>query len=255
VYFRFTEKVAINISLFRVSCLTDCRCRVIHLLSCLLNVKLSIITMDSNNLENMASNIPKEAWGKLVDTACETFVKIVYPLTATTEGIGRLIERRFNNLNDEQKIIASKCMEDASNKIKNSKRNVVEKRPIKPAVIYEALENSENQTDVTIRELWANLLANEFMEGNVHPEIAKILGKITSQDALLLASIAENDPQSFSIKVLKILMSTYSLGIFGDKKTFNHVHLEKLGLIAEIEKCWYLTVVGKEFIRCASDPT
>lgn len=211
--------------------------------------------MNSTGIDKIASNIPEKSWNKLVDTACDTFVKVIYPLTATTEGLGRLIERKFSQLNEEQKVIAAGCIQEASEKtsrFSHSKSNKVV--AIKPLVIYEALESTDSQTDETMRELWSNLLATEFSEGSVHPEIAKILGKITAQDALLLANITQNEPQSVSIKVLKALMSSYTLGFFGDKKTFNHTHLENIGLIHEIEKSWYLTVAGKEFIRCVSDP-
>ena len=209
--------------------------------------------MDTKEIEKIAGRIPEESWKKIVNTACEVFVKVIYPITATTEGIGRLIERKFNSLNEEQQVIASKCINDAANKISNFKSQN-SKRPIKPEVVYEALDNSDKQTDETIRELWSNLLAKEFSQGDVHPEIARALSRITAQDALLLVKIAESETNPISIRVLKVLASGYTLGIFGDKKTFSHVHLESLGVIHEVEKNWFLTVKGRELIRSVSDP-
>ncbi len=205
-----------------------------------------------NELESVAKALPKEAWNKLAKTACATFEKIIYPLTATTEGIGKLIQTKFKKLNVQQQIIAAKCIQETKEKIEHIKPN--EHVPIKPLVVYEALENTDQQTDETIRSLWSNLLAKEFTEGSVHPEIAKLLSQITSQDALLLLSIAETDSDGIPILVLKALASKFSLGLTGVKKSFNHVHLEKLGLIQEVEFVWCLTTTGREFMRCVSDP-
>jgi len=204
---------------------------------------------------NIVKSIPKEAWGQLAKTACLTFEKLIYPLTATTEGIGRLIELRFSKLEDEQKIIAAKCLEDAHKKILQSGARPKPDLIVKPQVVYEALENTDNQTDSTIRDLWSNLLANEFTDGSVHPEIAKILSKLTSNDAVLLLKIAQQDKTtSLTIKVLKALASRTTLGLFNERKTFTHVHLAKLGLIIELERVWILTTVGRELMRVVSDP-
>lgn len=203
-----------------------------------------------DDLTLLTKNIPKEAWSQLTKTVCDTFEKLIYPLTATTEGIGQLIQIRFESLNNVQKVIATKCIQEAADKIKTIHKDVV----VKPAIIYEALENTDNQTDSTMRTLWANLLAKEFMEGSVHPEIAKLLTKLTSNDALLLLEVAKNDSTPLTIKVLKAIASAYTLGIFKQGKTFNHVHLKNLGLIEDIEKEWYLTTVGRELLKCVSDP-
>lgn len=199
--------------------------------------------------------LPKEAWNKLAATACESFEKLIYPLTATTEGIGRLIEQRFTRLADEQKIIAAKCLAEVSEKVASSRKQTSADVVVKPAVVYEALDNTDNQTDQTIRTLWANLLANEFLEGDVHPEIARLLSRITAKDALLLSKIAEEERSTLlGVKVLKALASKTTLGVFDEKKTFNHVHLEKLGLITRVENVWISTAAGEELMRCVSDP-
>jgi len=197
-------------------------------------------------------NIPNKAWNKLVETACETFKELIYPLTAFTHGSGRMIENKFNELTSIQQIFASASIKKAKQKIDDSDKEI-DQVIIKPIIIYEMFKNIDNQSDPTIQELWANLLANEFTSGGVHPEIAILLGKITSNDAILLAKIAEKSTEHLSIKVLKGLASIYTLGIFGENTTFNHKYLERLGLIREIEKIWDLTVVGKEFIKCVSD--
>ncbi|WP_157726464.1 Abi-alpha family protein [Imhoffiella purpurea] len=205
--------------------------------------------------KEIVAKIPKEAWAKLASTACETFEKIIYPLTATTEGIGRLIELRFSKLCDEQKIIAAKCLEEAHEKVKHASEHKKTPRVIKPAVVFESLDNTDNQTDETIRSLWANLLANEFLQGDVHPEIARLLSKITAQDALVLLDVAKNDSISITNKVLRALASTYTLGWLSERSSFNHEYLKSLGLIRELEKnVWLLTPAGRELMRCVSEP-
>ncbi|MES9857205.1 MAG: Abi-alpha family protein [Sedimenticola sp.] len=204
---------------------------------------------------NIVKSVPKEAWSQLAKTACATFEKLIYPLTATTEGIGRLIELRFAKLQDEQKIIAAKCIEEAYRKVEESSSGQREDVVIKPSVVYVALDNADNQTDRTIRDLWANLLANEFIDGGVHPEIAKLLSRLTSSDAILLLKIAQQDESTpLTIKVLKALASSTTLGLFNERRTFNHVHLEKLGLITELERVWILNTAGRELMRVVSDP-
>ena len=61
--------------------------------------------------------VPKEVWCATVDL----INKLLYPVTATTVGVGKLIEHKFSTLNEIQKIIAKKTLEEASEKISNSK--------------------------------------------------------------------------------------------------------------------------------------
>lgn len=216
----------------------------------LLAIKNSITLIVMEELNQMVKSVPKEALSQLAKTTCEIFEKLILPLTATTEGVGRLIQNKFNKLSIEQQIIAAKCIQEAKEKTKYNRPNVI----VKPTVVYEALDCADQQTDETIRTLWSNLLAKEFAEGSVHPEIAKLLAKITTQDAILLAKITEEDSISVPVKVLKLLASKVTLGLMNEKKTFSHVHLENIGLIQNLEDIWCLTTAGREFMRCVSDP-
>ena len=208
-------------------------------------------TMDE--LNQIAKSVPKESWTQVTKTACETFEKLILPITATTEGVGRLIQDKFEQLSETQKILAAKCLQEAHEKSYSNIKK--QKTIIKPVVVYEALENTDNQTDETIRSLWSNLLANEFTDGSVHPEIAKLLSRLTTQDALLLVRIAKNDSVSVPALLLKLMASTVTLGLMDEKKTFSHIHLEKIGLIQHFEKkLWCLTTAGKELLKCVSDP-
>lgn len=204
-----------------------------------------------SEIEALAKLIPEQAMNQLAQTFCSTLEKVIYPITATTEGIGKLIEQRFKKLNYQQQIIAEKCFEEIEEKVKRitKSKHVV----IKPTVVYEALDNTEQQTDMTMRALWSNLLAREFSEGTVHPEIAKLLSKVTSQDALLLHQIAQKETTLIPVLVLKAIASSFMAGLLNKKRSFNHVYLNKLGLIQEVEHTWRLTITGREFMRCVGD--
>jgi hypothetical protein len=87
-------------------------------------------------LNQIAKSVPKEAWLQMAKTTCETFEKLILPLTATTECVGRLIQNKFNKLSIEQQLIAAKCIQEAEEKTKfkvtlyNTQLKVV-KYPIK----------------------------------------------------------------------------------------------------------------------------
>jgi len=207
-----------------------------------------------SNLEKIISSVPPEAWNKVVDTACDTFRKCIYPVTASTEGVGRFIELKFNQLLDEEKVIASKCTREAIEKVKKAKKRERIGVTIKPIIFYEAFESTDTQTDETIRGIWSNLLANEFLGQDVHPEIAKLLRKLTSTDAILLNEVAQNESTSGFIKTLRSIGSDYHREILNRRKTFNHEYLEGIGLIRISAGTWGLSVLGREFMRCVSDP-
>lgn len=204
-------------------------------------------------MKDVTEIVPKEAWVKLAEKAGDVFVKILYPLTATTEGIGRLIEIKFNKLADEQKIIAAKLIEEVNEKINVIDVEQGEINVIKPSIIYVAFDNIDALTDETMRSLWANLLSKEFTDGDVHPEIAKILSNLTSKDAYLLLEIAKNHSIPLTVHVLKAMATRITLGVFAKRKTYNHTHLENLGLIEDVEKEWLLTTAGKELLHSVSD--
>lgn len=200
------------------------------------------------DIKKIAELIPTEGMNRIAETLCDTFKELVLPLTATTAGVGQLIQTKFETLNIHQQIIAAKCLQEAKEKVGSRKPN--KEAVVKPQVVYEALDDADQQTDDSIRSLWSNLLAREFVDGDVHPEIAKLLTRITSRDALLLLSIAEEEPKARYMMVLKILGSKFSIPDFGKDSTFNHVHLKRLGLITRTENVWCLTVSGREFMRC-----
>lgn len=212
--------------------------------------------LDLTGIGTLGKAIPAKAWNELVITACSTFKQCVAPITAITGGIGRLIEAKFDSLVEFEKISAAKCMKDATTKITTSGKTF--SGNYKANVVLCALEEASTQSEEAIHNLWSNLLAQELIDGSVHPEIPKILARLSTNDALLLAEIAEFDKQKLSTKILKAF--TISLPVVElftmnqPRTTFNHLHLKNLGLIEKSESLWLLTIVGREFIKCVGRP-
>jgi hypothetical protein len=206
----------------------------------------------------------------LIYTACETFEKCVAPLTELTGGIGRLISARFNRLVDAEKVLAAETIERASKKA--YKANEIPVQRFKPNIFISVIDHASQQTDCNIRELWANLLAQELLDGDVHPEVVKILSRINAQDAQTLAEIAEKSEKddyvrSFSSSIMgtnveedgTLSASVSMLGISASMKkrpkySFSEKFLESLGLIERSGKKWELTAIGEGFVASVSEP-
>jgi hypothetical protein len=210
--------------------------------------------LDLTGIGALGKAMPAKSWNELVSTACSTFIQCVAPITATTGGIGRLIETKFDKLVESEKLLASKCLMDATHKIERSKKTISGKQ--KSKVVLAAIEESAIQSEEAIHHLWSNLLAQELINGGVHPEIPRILARLSTEDAILLAEIAEADKDKLPMKILKLftkslpVMELFSI----QKATFHHSHLMNLGLVDKIEGVWLLTIVGREFIKCVGEP-
>lgn len=193
-------------------------------------------------------DVPKEVWGATV----EVVNKLIYPITATTVGVGKLIEQKFSTLNDLQKIIAEQTLREATEKVSKIKNPDFSNVVVKPQVIYTVLENADSQSDEFVRSLWANVTARELSEGSVHPEIVRLFSKITAPDLMVLSELHAAS-SSITTLIFKALSSAYTLGISRDPKSFHHVYLSDLGLIAEISGKWFITTKGKELMRCIGE--
>lgn len=216
-------------------------------------------SLDLAGIGKLAKAIPDSAWLKLVDTACDTFSKIIAPITSTTMGLGKLIEAKFDGMIDAQKVLAADAVERANQKIKKS--NKTSKGKIKSTVILSAIEKASIETDDNIRDIWANLIANEILGGDVHPEFPRLVERLSSNDAIVLLEIAQRS-QKEKIK-LAVRAVTVSLNILGvslsalleDESDFNREHLSNLFLIKKSAGAWQLTLFGEEFLKSVSDPS
>lgn len=210
----------------------------------------------------LAKAIPAKAWNRMVSTACDTFEKCLAPITETTGGIGRLIAAKFDRRVDAEKILIAETFQKASGKAEKTKR--FSKGNYKPNIILRVIEESSKQTDVNMRELWANLLAQEILDGAIHPEVVNILSRLSADDAQTLAIIAEQAPKGEYIKeIVSSYSNSISFGFAGIKIsikkrsrfTFSEKLLESLNLIERSENKWVLTPIGEGFIESVTEPT
>jgi hypothetical protein len=211
---------------------------------------------DLVGLGKLAKAISPKAWNKMVETACETFTQCVAPVTATTGGLGRLIQAWFDKQVDVQKVLAAEAMSRANKKIPPGSTNLGAESS--GSVLIAALEAASTETNGNIRELWANLLAQELASGGIHPEFVQILKRMNVADAKTLASIASQGDRTFSrVKASIFLKSLVGVGLFeySEGTTFCHEQLAKLNLIARMNGLWNLTITGRAFIESVSDPS
>lgn len=216
--------------------------------------------LDVVGIGKLAKAIPQKAWIQVVDTSCKTFREVIAPFTALTSGTGRLIEAKFDRLVDAEKVLAAEAMAKAHEKIAQSR-----KKPsgnVKAKIVIAAIEATATETDLVARELWSNLLAQEIVNGNVHPEFPRILSRLSTADAQLLAQIAER--QKDKSVLLKVAIKSFSasismlgigVGLFqpDDEESFSHEYLASLNLVRRREGVWGLTRTGQAFIQSVSD--
>ena len=131
----------------------------------------------------------------------------------------------------------------------------------KSTVLISSVESASIETDNDLRDVWSSLIANELVAGSVHPEMPKILSRLSSVDAHTLAEIASRSDAKF-MQLLGVALAE-SLPILGsvlmsfmdkDPVEFSHHHLENLGLIKMESNLWEITWLGAEFIRSVTDP-
>ena len=215
-------------------------------------------SLDVAGVGKLAKAIPAKAWTQLVDTACTTFREAMAPLTATTSGLGRLITAKFDRLVEAEKVLAAETMATAQRKVATSKRGTTQQPNAN--IVVAALDNSACQTDPILRELWANLLAQELVTGSVHPEFPHILARLSAAEAQLLAHIAERE--NSKNEELKRIVTKFSASFFGvslsvigsEGISFAHEHLHQLNLITDSDRVWRLTLTGRAFIAAVTEP-
>jgi len=212
-------------------------------------------SLDIVGIGKLAEAVPDQVWTSLVDTACITFKQLILPITAITSGTGRLIEAKFDRLVDAEKVIASQTISRATEKASLSSRK--RKNEPKPSIILKVIEDSSAEVDTTLRELWTNLVANEFVDGSVHPEFVRILSRLSAVDAQRLIEIAQRSELQMPKIALEILnLIVREIGLSQDEPTtFIDVHLSTLNLIEKSSGIWKLTITGRAFLESVSDPS
>ena len=229
-------------------------------------------SLDLTGIGKLAKSIPASSWNKAVKTACDTFEQIIAPITSTTKGLGRLIEAKFDGMIDVQKDLVADTMRRAKEKLEKCGGNVTG-RP-KASILMRAIETVSNETDENVRDLWANLIANEIQKGSVHPEFPRILERLSPEDALTLVEIAKpTEAKALTNSLSNALRAViYGMTIktafvsisgaemvdaaeLGEGADFHKTHLSNLNLIFYDSGQWRLTAVGKAFLHAVADPS
>lgn len=216
-------------------------------------------SLDLTGIGRLAKAIPPLSWNRLVKAACDTFTMLLAPITATTEGLGRLIKAKFDTMVDAQKVLAADTVRRAKEKVEKAGRQP--KKHPKAIVLVKAIENASNESDDNVREIWANLIANEILDNQVHPEFPRILERMSSNDAVTLAEIAESNKKDSVKKATRALV--FGMKIMGvsfsslveEATDFSREHLRNLNLISKRSGQWRLTLTGEGFLKAVADPT
>lgn len=211
-----------------------------------------------SGLGRIAGVIPKEGWKKAIDTACDTFTDLISPITETTSGLGGLIRAKFDEMIDVQKVFAADAVYRAREKVEKS--NISPNPRPSARVLVNSIEQASLESDSDLRDIWANLIANEMSSGDVHPEFPTILARMSAQDAMLLSKIAERNSNKY-VKLSARSLSV-ALGFLGasvalrmdEGSDANHEQLERLALIERSDGVWWLTHFGEKFVRAVTDP-
>lgn len=135
--------------------------------------------------------IPKEAWLESVRMATDTFKTLIRPITATTGGVGRWIDQKFDNKVEVEKILLAHGLLEAMKRIERSAGSVNPKPNL--AVLAPIIEGVSVANKAETREMWINLLARELSMGEVHPEFVNILNRLSPSDARLLLKFAKDE--------------------------------------------------------------
>ena len=216
-------------------------------------------SLDFTGIGKLAKAVPAASWNRIVKTVCDTFSQLISPITATTYGLGKLIEGKFELMVDAQKVLAADAVYSAKQKVEKSNKKP-EGSP-KASVLVRAIESASNETNENIREIWSNLIANEIVDNNVHPDFPRILERLSAMDAATLAEIGEKSKKDLVKRAVRAFVFHFniaglSLSAFvADKYNFSTLHLRKLDLIRSDAGQWFLTLIGEEFLKAVSDPT
>lgn len=204
--------------------------------------------------------LPASAVDRATETACVTFEKCLAPLTEITSGIGRLIKARFDGFEELEKVNAAAVLEQAKAKIEASGRPPIIE--IQANVVIPTLENAALASEKSMQELWANLLAQQFTVGEIHPKIPRMLAEMSPEDAKTLAGFEE---RGLAMSVFRRVsqgqrdrsdspVSRITAQIRRNSESESHAVIAALGLIRQYDGDWFVTPLGHSFLKAVSAP-
>jgi hypothetical protein len=148
-------------------------------------------SVDLAGLGKIAKAIPKEVYVQSTAALIDTFTKLTAPITATTEGFGRYLKQKFDNMVEVEKALATYSIEKAIAKAeeKARTRGISLIAPSHPKSFIKSIEETSKETDPLLHEMWTNLLASQITEPSFHPHFVEILPHFSPPEARLLASL------------------------------------------------------------------
>ncbi len=220
-------------------------------------------SLDLTGLGKALDALPDDAKQRPIHLICETIEKLIRPATATTDGIGRWIESKFDSLIEPQQRAAQAVLVDAVKKTAAAQESgSKENGSPKPRVVVEAIEGASLEGDPVLQQLWSNLLAQELRAGDIHPEMVNTLTKLAPADAHALIELAKGDDGFLSAlarAISGVSITTFPIALSWPKPSapwsFSHQHLRELGLISDTEGSWRLTKKGEAMLHAVSDPS
>lgn len=149
--------------------------------------------LDLAGLGKLAEAIPPEVYTRTTVSLVSTFESLVSPLTATTDGLGRYIRQRFDNMLEIEKAVAVYSLEAACQRAKLRLGGAEANSPQHPKTFVKSLEEASKETDPLLHEMWVNLLAAQMTPAGCHPHFAQILPHFGPNEAQLLISLVERE--------------------------------------------------------------
>ncbi|MBW8183454.1 Abi-alpha family protein [Shewanella nanhaiensis] len=148
-------------------------------------------SIDIAGLGEIAKAIPPEVYTQTTETILVTFNKLVAPITETTDGLGRYIKQKFDNMVEVEKAIATYTLGNAVHKAKNKAARLGQKTipPVHSKSFIKTIEEASKETNPLLHEMWENLLAEQLVNNNFHPHFVEVLSHFSQKEANLLISL------------------------------------------------------------------
>lgn len=147
--------------------------------------------LDLVGFGKVAKAIPAKVYELSAVTALSTFEKLIAPITETTDGLGRYIRQKFDNMVDVEKALAVYTLDEAVQRAtsKASSESLNLQPPHHTKSFVKSLEEASKETDPLLHEMWTNLLASQLVEDAAHPHFVEMLSHFSPLEARLLLSL------------------------------------------------------------------
>lgn len=147
--------------------------------------------LDLIGLGRIAEAIPPKVYEQSADVLLQTFQDLTAPITATTNGFGRYLRQKFDNMVFAEKAIATYTVEKALKlaKAKSERLGNPISPPPHPKSFIKSIEEASKETDPVLHEMWANLLSSQLIAGKCHPHFVEVLPHFSPAEARILTNL------------------------------------------------------------------